>query len=386
MTHRSLFIPLIAAALFCLTPGVAKAQANVPDAPLPLCMPGEDSYVLGECRSSGPVDYLDQMAAHNIQFPLQALPAQKADFSVREDFPYHYARVTVDQVRIFGSPEEASLGETPRQVLRKGLNYLSFIDSTELNGKRYYMIEPGAWVRSDEVNAQVLPSDHVGLEFTGTPKNHFGWTIFPIESQRNPGVNDPQPSGNFYDRYAVVQVYDWLDLDGDVWLMIGPDEWLAGQNVAVVYPTAQAPEGVANGRWIEINLYEQTVAVYEDNHMVFATVTASGQWGWWTQPGLFQIYEKLETTVMSGAFEADFSDYYFLEDVPWTMYFDQLRALHGAYWHNSFGQPRSHGCANLAPGDSWWLFNWAQLGDWVYVWDPSGQTPTDPALYSEGGF
>jgi lipoprotein-anchoring transpeptidase ErfK/SrfK len=88
---------------------------------------------------------------------------------------------------------------------------------------------------------------------------------------------------------------------------------------------------------------------------------------------------------MRGAFTADRSDYYYLEDVPWTMYFDQARALHGAYWHNGFGVATSRGCVNLSPGDAQWLFHWAEEGDWVYVWDPSGETPTDPALYGAGG-
>jgi hypothetical protein len=37
-------------------------------------------------------------------------------------------------------------------------------------------------------------------------------------------------------------------------------------------------------------------------------------------------------------------------------------------------------------GDAHWLFNWAREGDWVYVYDPSGQTPTDPALYPSWGY
>ncbi|WP_298005425.1 L,D-transpeptidase, partial [Anaerolinea sp.] len=84
-------------------------------------------------------------------------------------------------------------------------------------------------------------------------------------------------------------------------------------------------------------------------------------------------------------FEADRSDFYYLEDVPWTMYFDQARALHGAYWRAWYGFPGTHGCVNLSIGDSAWLFQWAKEGDWVYVWDPSGQTPTDPSLYTQGG-
>ena len=88
---------------------------------------------------------------------------------------------------------------------------------------------------------------------------------------------------------------------------------------------------------------------------------------------------------MTGAFEADRSDYYYLDKVPWTMYFDGARALHAAYWRTMFGFPQSHGCVNLSPGDAHFLFDWANEGDWVYVWDPSGQTPTDPSKYGEGG-
>ena len=38
---------------------------------------------------------------------------------------------------------------------------------------------------------------------------------------------------------------------------------------------------------------------------------------------------------------------YSIEDVPWIMYFNGGFALHGAFWHSSFGHERSHGCVNL---------------------------------------
>lgn len=138
-------------------------------------------------------------------------------------------------------------------------------------------------------------------------------------------------------------------------------------------------------RWIEVNLKDQTLSVYEDSQLVYAALVSTGIPGAWTQPGLFQIYLVNEAETMSGAFTADRSDYYYLEDVPWTTYINQSRALHGAYWHNGFGVPRSRGCVNLSPGDAQWIFNWAEEGDWVYVWDPFGETPTHPDLYTSGG-
>ncbi len=47
-----------------------------------------------------------------------------------------------------------------------------------------------------------------------------------------------------------------------------------------------------------------------------------------------------------------------LRDVPWIQYFAAGYALHGAYWHDSFGVPRSHGCVNMAPIDARLVFFW----------------------------
>jgi hypothetical protein len=47
-----------------------------------------------------------------------------------------------------------------------------------------------------------------------------------------------------------------------------------------------------------------------------------------------------------------------LRDVPWIQYFAAGYALHGAYWHDVFGTPRSHGCVNLAPIDARYVFAW----------------------------
>ncbi len=47
-----------------------------------------------------------------------------------------------------------------------------------------------------------------------------------------------------------------------------------------------------------------------------------------------------------------------LRDVPWIEYFASGYAIHGAYWHDVFGIPRSHGCINLSPIDARLVFKW----------------------------
>jgi len=150
-----------------------------------------------------------------------------------------------------------------------------------------------------------------------------------------------------------------------------------------VNPNTTPPAGVKNGRWIDVDLAEQSLAVYDQGKMVYATVVATGAKPLYTRPGVFPIYKKLELETMQG--ERGTPNFYYLENVPWTMYFDKARALHGAYWRARLGYPQSHGCVNLYPGDAHWLFNWAQNGDLVYVHDPTGITPIDPSYYGDGG-
>ena len=80
--------------------------------------------------------------------------------------------------------------------------------------------------------------------------------------------------------------------------MIGPDQWVEARKVAVVYPNTTATEGVRPDRWIEVDLAEQTLAVYENYQLVFATMIASGLEPFWTRPGMFQIFEKKEAETM----------------------------------------------------------------------------------------
>ena len=52
-------------------------------------------------------------------------------------------------------------------------------------------------------------------------------------------------------------------------------------------------------------------------------------------------------------------DPYSVATVPWTMFFARDLAFHTAYWHDRFGEARSHGCLNLSPRDARALYFWA---------------------------
>ena len=134
--------------------------------------------------------------------------------------------------------------------------------------------------------------------------------------------------------------------------LIGPDLPLAenlllAQNLLLAHQPAYPEE-----KWIEVNLNTQQITAWEGSTPVFTFIGSTGLPNTPTVLGEYNIYWKLESTVMAGP------DYY-LPEVPYTMYFYNGYALHGAYWHNNFGQPMSHGCVNLDPGDAQQLFEWA---------------------------
>jgi len=58
---------------------------------------------------------------------------------------------------------------------------------------------------------------------------------------------------------------------------------------------------------------------------------------------------------------------YYIKDVPNVMYFYKDYAIHGTYWHNSFGWGASHGCVNVPVEFSKWLYDWAPYGTKVVI-------------------
>jgi lipoprotein-anchoring transpeptidase ErfK/SrfK len=121
------------------------------------------------------------------------------------------------------------------------------------------------------------------------------------------------------------------------------------------------PRGVSPGeRWIDVNLSQQMTYAYEGDMLVNSFLVSTGTKQHPTVLGTYKVYTKLRYTDMSGPG-------YYLQDVPYTMYFYAGYGLHGTYWHSNFGTPMSHGCVNLSVPDSEWLFHWARVGTIVNV-------------------
>lgn len=362
------------------------------DLPVTLCLPGVYLDHTDNCAPLGPSAYRTQLALRGILLPLPPLPSNAIDPELSK-VDVRYGEVRNNNAPVYSSLDDA-VKNRPKLASRTLMGEFMFISYTNeqvVNGKRYYMIDYNSWMTANDITRiGVLPPSQ-GITLSRTPRHAFGWVLTywisePLQTKRTPGLEIQDYTGHILNLNDIVPVFAQQQVGADAWYLVGPDEWVPGKYIARVIPNTTPPEGMTGNRWIEVNLFEQTLAAYENYRMVFATIIASGIDPFWTQPGLFQITQKLAATPMTGASTADRSDAYYLEDVPWTMYYDGPRALHGAYWRAKMGFVQSHGCVNMTIGDAHWLFDWAVEGDWVYVWDPSGQTPTDPSLYGSSGY
>ncbi len=104
-------------------------------------------------------------------------------------------------------------------------------------------------------------------------------------------------------------------------------------------------------KWIEVDLSEQLLRAYEGSTVYYTATVSAGKAHTPTVVGKFRIKTKYEAQLMTGPG-------YYLPDVPYVMFFYGQYALHGAYWHDNWGTPTSHGCVNLKREDAQWLYEW----------------------------
>lgn len=239
-----------------------------------------------------------------------------------------------------------------KNTLGVGFNFVTIVQFVD----GWAQISADTWVRNEVLSEEVALSRFAGILLPEAPLPYpVAWLLTHVNASAVPG-GEPDTSNPFLWRYTTVNIYATVEIDDWEWYQIGVDQWVHQTKVAKVIPVDRFDD-IDTERWISVDLYEQVAIAYEGNTPVFATLVSSGLPEWSTNEGLFHIYVRYPRTIMSGA-EGQ-PDFYYLEEVPWTMYFDEDIALHGAYWHDGFGYRRSHGCVNLSVTDAHWLYEWA---------------------------
>jgi lipoprotein-anchoring transpeptidase ErfK/SrfK len=222
----------------------------------------------------------------------------------------------------------------------------------------------GGWVRLLTASNDLPWADDDPLvyqaEATATMQLPVGWVVTASSNVRSePSVNATIVGTVLHNQSLAI--LEERTVAGQKWYRIGAERWVYGPNVRVARLRARPSSIRANERWVGVNLREQTAVAYEGDKPVYAALVATGLSRTPTVQGIFRTWWRLISRRMAGGSPAT-GGYYYLEEVPWTMYFYSGYALHAAYWHDAFGNPRSHGCVNLSMYDAWWIFKWSEPG------------------------
>jgi lipoprotein-anchoring transpeptidase ErfK/SrfK len=119
---------------------------------------------------------------------------------------------------------------------------------------------------------------------------------------------------------------------------------------------------------IVIDVSEEMLYAYDGAVLFMKEPISTGLEFTPTPRGTFSIFKKTPARYMQGPMPGVSDQAYDLPGVPWDLYFTSSGAvIHGAYWHDHFGKPWSHGCVNLSPQNAKKLYEWAVVGTKVTV-------------------
>jgi len=130
--------------------------------------------------------------------------------------------------------------------------------------------------------------------------------------------------------------------------------------------TVISPE--VENKKIIVDVSHQTISCYEnDVEILFDRVSTGAKYNnegtkvdkWATPVGDYHVVNRKYISLhMAGGSAATG---YELFGVAWTSIFATGGvAFHSTYWHNNYGEPMSHGCVNLRPEVSKFIFRWTQ--------------------------
>lgn len=243
-------------------------------------------------------------------------------------------------------------------------NGVAFIDSFLFEGRRYNV----------STDLRVMPADRFrpirGSDFHGY---RIGKDIeFPFALVRRPGGKKHRwdgkklvDAGDLEWRSAVALTGKQKIVGGKLHYETKDGFWIDDRHAGRVDPAKKMPAWGKNGeKWIDVNITKQVLVAYEGTNAVYATLVSSGEAGLGdpetsksTKRGIFRIHTKYVSITMDSDIVGEEFE---LRDVPYVQYFENGYALHGAYWHDGFGRPKSHGCINLSPEDARRLFFWTE--------------------------
>jgi hypothetical protein len=295
----------------------------------------------------------------------EPLAIEQPVVSAGQAVPFRYGSTTHDRTRVWRSVDE--VGDGARATWMGRATTLAFRGTRIVRGYGYGETADHRWVALADVVWSTIPRHRptgrlyppqavVGL-FAFAPRGARAWP------DANGAIQGSATTigGREILRHEVVRVREEHIVRG-IRVVRTERGWVHSQYLvrpeAVAMPNNLDP----TERWVDVDRAHQIMVAYEGTTPVWAALVSTGRTGHATAPGEFRVRVKLSSDDMSNtsaSTEDRSADLYFVARVPWVMYYHRGEAFHAAFWHDDFGQVRSHGCVNLSPEDARWLFRWA---------------------------
>ena len=147
----------------------------------------------------------------------------------------------------------------------------------------------------------------------------------------------------------------WYRLQEGVTYSPGP--WAPAAHIRRFDPSELTPlSPEVEDKQIQVDLKQQTITALEHGEPVLTSRVASGYGSFRTPMGTHKVLYKYPTARMIGG---SGSDAYDLPGVAFPTFITWSGvAIHGTYWHNDYGRPRSHGCLNVPSPIARWFWRW----------------------------
>lgn len=290
---------------------------------------------------------------------ISALPSIAAEAQHEpsaDGLPFRYYKVGLTGARAYRQLPDVSAGKVAAELEPDFIIAISKV--ARFDGLDFGLSSKGTWLAMEELSALTVG------KFEGTVVNGNLAQVAWVRRDRSDVWRAPLGGKVRSERRRkLLSITETVTKQGKDWLHVADDTWVRAEDVQRP-PLATPPTNLLpNERWIDVDLSTQTLTAYQGAQPVFTTLVSTGKGPVGstlaTPPGEFRIWVKLRTTDMTNLEDEDAQRYYAIQDVPWVMYFEGGYGLHGAFWHSSFGEVRSHGCVNLAPRDAERLFYWA---------------------------
>jgi lipoprotein-anchoring transpeptidase ErfK/SrfK len=308
------------------------------------------------------------------------IPTEAEQKQIEGDVAAYKASLPADDAKKGGAIDAKPVGHGPSKAL---LHYLQTAKPQLVHENELYEGYKISWTQEFDANGRtwiltpdmtIVPKDKIrtkptptlkGIRLKDHPDMKLPLAFFWLDDSKK---FEKGEDGKLHETDEVVKRHSFVETTmeqamgpGGVYWKLRDGSYIKYSDMTIIRKQPRRYAGIGpNDKWVEVRVTWGYLAAYEGDELEYVTAISPGVDGinaakHATARGKHFVDWKLYSGDMSGK---DKGKPWYVDEVPWVQYYKGNYALHGAWWHNNFGRPMSHGCINLSPPDARELFNW----------------------------